>query len=574
MKLHCRPAAACLAGLLLTTCAIAATAPPAAAAVPDRPTVMPVARTGHAVAHPVTVRAATEAARFQSPAKAPAIPTMLGRDGKPTGSTLIANTATGSRPKPSSPASQSGRPNGLQSVGGSALSLRTATTTPTFVTGSTTSTAASTITGTAAAPAASPAIGIRGVTQGSTGCSNCTTPDVTAAVNATQVAEAVNLQLQVYNKSGTSLCGVGLSSLLGAYTALSGPRIQYDANKKRFSLLIDSVPSSSGDVAIQYLATSQGDDACGAWWVYSIVFPVSATYPLGALLDYPYLGQDSVSILSSTNNFSFGGSYLGSAAYAMPKAIAYTGAAFNITTYPVPFSTAPVTVAGLSVPATASTYWLAAMPGTGYDLYVMPTDPAGAITLKSVVHASFSAPSHRVAQPGTSQTLDPGDGRIGSTAVQDTNYVWFAHDVDDGGLPTVQYGAIAIPSGQATTALAYHGGGSYDFNPSIAVTPASGGTDYIWLNWAYTEPSAGVAASDTVAGIAAGDGVPDEVGADLTVVTGSSAASNSTFGRYSSSSIDPSGTSSCPAGLTALTAQQFFTSAGLWTTQLARTTFC
>ena len=30
---------------------------------------------------------------------------------------------------------------------------------------------------------------------------------------------------------------------------------------------------------------------------------------------------------------------------------------------------------------------------------------------------------------------------------------------------------------------------------AITVTPASGGTDYIWLNWAYTEPSAGVAAS-------------------------------------------------------------------------------
>ncbi len=565
MKLHCRPAAACLAGLLLTTCAIAAAVPATAAAIPDHQAAMPVAGTGHAVAHSITVRAAVAAARLASSAKAGAVPTMLGRDGKPTGSTLTANPATGSRPKPSSPATQSGRPNGPQLVGGSLLSLRTATATHA---------ATSMVTGTTAAPAASPAIGIRGVTQGNTGCSTCTTPDVTAALNATQIAEAVNLQLQVYNKSGTSLCGVGLSSLLGAYTALSGPRIQYDANKKRFSLLIDSVPSSSGDVAIQYLATSQGDDACGAWWVYSIVFPISTTYPLGALLDYPYLGQDSVSILSSTNNFSFGGSYLGSAAYAMPKAIAYTGAAFNITTYPVAFSTAPVTVGSLSVPATASTYWLAAVPGTGYDLYTMPTSPAGAITLKSVVHASFSAPSRRVAQPGTSQTLDPGDGRIGSAAVQDPNYVWFAHDIDDGGLPTVQYGAISIPSGQAFTALAYHGGSSYDFNPSIAVTPASGGTDYIWLNWAYTEPSAGVAASDTVAGVAAGDGVPDEVGNDLTVVTGSPTASNSTFGRYSSSSIDPSGTSSCPAGLTALTAQQFFTSAGLWTTQLARTTFC
>ena len=105
------------------------------------------------------------------------------------------------------------------------------------------------------------------------------------------------------------------------------------------------------------------------WWAYSIVFPISTTYRSAPCCITPTSARTAFSILSSTNNFSFGGSYLGSAAYAMPKAIAYTGAAFNITTYPVAFSTAPVTVGSLSVPATASTYWLAAVPGTGYDLY-------------------------------------------------------------------------------------------------------------------------------------------------------------------------------------------------------------
>ena len=109
-----------------------------------------------------------------------------------------------------------------------------------------------------------------------------------------------------------------------------------------------------------------------------MVFTGSSTpalYPLGALLDYPYLGQDNTSLLSSTNNFSFSGSYLGSAAYAMPKAAAYTGAGFSFTTYQVAFSTAPVTVAGIPAFATTHTYWVAAVPGTGYDLYTMPTSP-------------------------------------------------------------------------------------------------------------------------------------------------------------------------------------------------------
>jgi hypothetical protein len=231
-------------------------------------------------------------------------------------------------------------------------------------------------------------------------------------------------------------------------------------------------------------------------------------------------------------------------------------------------------VAGIPTYSTTKTYWLASVPGTGYDLYVMPTSPAGAITLKAVIKAPFTAPVRQVNQPGTSQTLNPLDGRIQSSPVQDGSYVWFTNDVNDSGYPTVLYGAIDVATNQAETALAYHGSGSDDFNPSITVTDAGDNTDYIWLNWAYTVTSAGIPVSDTAAGIAPGDGVPTVADADLTLVTGSSTSAISTFGGYSSAEIDPAGTSSCPAGLTALTAQEYFTSSGTWTTQLARTTFC
>jgi hypothetical protein len=548
MRSHYHLGTAVLAGLLLIGGALTA---PATAASTGRqttrvqPTAVPIAGIGHAVAHAVTVRAAMARADVQANTGSH---TMLGLDGKPAGSALPSIGGTGGRPSPDKLGNQ---------AASAALTPLTAQ-----------------AGGAGALPSAAPAAPIRGATQGGSGCSDCQTPDVTAAVNATQIAETVNLQLQVFAKSGTSVCSVGLASLLGALTGLSGPRIQYDNANKRFSLLIDSVPASGSDAAIQYLAASQTDDACGAWWVYSIVFPVTSTYPLGALLDFPYLGQDSTSILSSTNNYAFGGSYLGSAAYAIPKAAAYSGNGFSVTTYKVAFSTAPVTVAGIPIAATSTTYWLAAVPGAGYDVYAMPTSPAGAVFVKAVIRAPFSAPTRRIRQPGTSQTLDPGDGRIGSAAVQDGSTIWFAHDVNDSGYPTVRYGEIDVASGQATTALAYHGNGSDDFNPSIAVSPVGDGTDYIWVNWAYTEPSAGVATSDTVAGVAPGQGVPELVGNDLTLVTGSSTSIDSGFGRYSSAQIDPAGTSSCAAGLTALTAQEYFTAAGLWTTDLERTTFC
>jgi hypothetical protein len=421
---------------------------------------------------------------------------------------------------------------------------------------------------------AAPSTGFTGAGEGNSGCSNCQTPYVTAAVSATQIAETVNLSLQVFSKSGGTVCTESLSTLLGALGTLTEPRIQYDNAAKRFSLVIASMPSTSSDVPVFYLATSQADTACGAWWVYSIILSGNQ-YPLGAQLNYPYLGQDSVSLLASTNNFTFGSRYLGTGAFAMPKSVAYTGNPFNITTYSVDFSTAPAVVAGIPTFATTTTYWLAALPGIGFDLFSMPTSPAGAISLVGTVGAGFSAPTRRVQQPGTSNTLDPLDGRIPSAVTQDGNLVWFTNAIDDNGFPTVLYGAINVNSGQLSAGLAYHNSSSYDFNPSIGVSDQGSRGVAIWLNWAYTTPAAGVPVSAAVNGVGPGGGVPNLIGTDLTLVTGTSTTSITTFGAYSSVEVDPAASSSsCPAGLTALSAQEYFTSASQWATVLARTSFC
>lgn len=539
MSRHVRPANICtrlLVAAVLVTSVTAAVATPATAAT------QPVTDTGSATAVAATVSGAMAAPQVVKPVRPDAV---LGRDGKAAGAEL-----------PSATPSSTARPGPTRGSG----TINTAK-----------SAKSSAARATAAAAASSP--DIQGAGQGNSGCASCATPDVTAAVNSTEIAETVNLRLQVFTKSGTSLCTVSLPSLLGATSQLAGPRIQYDNANKRFSMVIDTVPSSSGDVAVQYLATSQTDDACGAWWIYSTIFQVSADYPLGALLDFPELGQDNTSILVSTNNFDFTGKFLGANAYAIPKSVLYTGDPVSFNTYSVAFSTAPVQVAGIPVASTTTTYWLAAVPGTGYDLYSMPTNPAGAISLQATISAPFNAPSRRIRQPGTSDTLDPLDGRIGSPAVQANGIVWFANDVDDQGFPTVRYGAINVANDQIETALAFHDTTSDDFNPSIGVSPASSTTDNVWVNWAYTDSPNGVATSDAVAGVAPGQGVPDLAGVDLTLVNGSATTTNTEFGRYSSVAIDPSGTSSCPAGLTALSAQEFF-SGNQWTTELARTTFC
>ncbi len=517
----------------------------------------PVAGTGTATAHSVTVHSS---AITNAAAPGP----VLGKNGKPAGpgaltqpsaltqlSGLNQLTSMSGRPTPPPVRVQPGGPN----------------------TGSAPAAAG------AAARPARPAIAATGLsdssftgaTEANSSCSGCATPYVAAAVSATQIAETVNLSLQVFSKSGAAQCSESLISLLGAFSGLTEPRIQYDNVAKRYSMVIASTPSTSSDVPVFYLATSQADNACGAWWVYQIILSGNQ-YPLGAQLNYPYLGQDSTSLLASTNNFTFASSYLGTGAFAMPKTAAYAGNSFNITTYSVDFSTAPAVVAGIPTESTTTTYWVAAVPGTGFDVFSMPTKTAGAISYVGTVDEPFDPPSRNVRQPGTSETLNPLDGRIQSAVVQDGNDIWFANDIDDSGYPTVLYGVIDGLNGDIEDALAYHGSSSDDFNPSIGVSPQGSNTDAIWVNWAYTTSHTAVSA--TVNGVAPGAGVPDLTSGDLTLVTGVSTTSISTFGAYSSTEVDPSGTSSCPAGLTALSAQEYFSSASQWSTRLAETAFC
>lgn len=526
----------------------------AAAAVPAA---VPIAGTGVATAHSVTVHSATVSPKALAAARPGPV---LGENGKPAGSS--AATVAGPSSRSALPASQP-QPDGTGPNTGQNTSKAPRPVTQDLKSATARTAAASTL--------SDPSF--TGATEASSSCSNCAVPYVTGAVSATEIAETVNLSLQVFSKSGSLLCTQSLSGLLGALGGLTEPRIQYDNASKRYSLVIASMPSTSSDVPVFYLATSQADDACGAWWVYTIILS-GTQYPLGAQLNYPYLGQDNTSLLASTNNFTFGSSYLGTGAFAMPKSAAYSGNSFNITTYSVAFSTAPVTVAGIPTFSTTTTYWLAAVPGTGYDVYSMPTNPAGAISLAGTVSAAFSAPSRQVRQPGTSDTLNPLDGRLQSPAVQDHSTIWFANDINFNGFPTVLYGAINGVTGAVSDAVAYHSNTSDDFNPSIGVSDQGGGTVAIWVNWAYTDSSAGLPVSAAINGVAPGGGVPNLTGTDLTLKTGTSTTSITSFGAYSSVEIDPSSTPSCPAGLTALSAQEYFSSASQWATQLATTTFC
>jgi hypothetical protein len=397
---------------------------------------------------------------------------------------------------------------------------------------------------------------------------NCQPPDVNAAVGITQIVETVNLRLQVFTKAGANACtGVSLNSFLGTSDSLSDPRIQYDNVNNRYSFSVTVIPAGAATPAI-WVAASTSSDACGGWFRYRVTF-AGGSFPAGTLLDYPILGQDRNALLISTDNFTPTSENF--TVFGIPKSAVYTGAGFSFSAFNTASKTAPASNGGIPMISTTFSYFLGSVPGTGYRLYRL-TNSGGAgatLTLQATISSAFSAPTRRVNQPGTAQTLDPLDGRIVWSPVNDGNFIWFAHGIDLSGFPSVRYGAISIASNTPFVAVAFRSGTSDDFNPSVGVGNSPGGGNFIYVNWAYTDTPAGVATSDTVDSVAPGGGVPNLIATGAVIATGSSTG-QFRFGDYSSSTIDPTNAN----GSCGLVAQQLFAANGLWRTRIARVGTC
>ena len=232
--------------------------------------------------------------------------------------------------------------------------------------------------------------------------------------------------------------------------------------------------------------------------------------------------------------------------------------------------TAPVTNAGQPLIASPVSFFLAAVPGTGYKLYRLTNSGgSGASLSKTTISDPFSKPSRPVNQPGVASTIDPSDGNITSFPYFDGTFIWFAHVADDDGFPTVRYGKVEPSKNSVETTFAFHSGSSDDFNPSIAVGFAPSG-EKVFLNWAFTNTPAGTATTNVFAeGDAsqplvqiAGPGTVDATGGVVTPAKGFCPNNQCRFGDFSSVSVDP-GVAGC-----AFAAQEYFATDGSWKTRI------
>jgi len=423
----------------------------------------------------------------------------------------------------------------------------------------------------AAAPNLAPSVtsNFDGINQ-ATGCGGCQPPDPNAATSGTEIVELVNTFIQVTTNTGTVLCngGVTLNRLLRSTDSLTDPRVQFDNANRRFSLSVTVEPASTSATPAMWVAASDTADACGTWRVYRLTFSGSP-FPAGTFLDFPMLGQDQRALLVSTRNFTPNNG-VNFTVFGLPKATIYAGNPVSFSTFGVASLTAPVTNAGQPVITSTVSWFLAAVPGTGYRLLRLTNSggPGATLTVQATISAPFTAPTRQANQPGTTVTLDPSDGNILWTPYFDGSRIWFAHDFDLVGFPTIRYGAVDVTTNTVAFATAFHSGTSDDFNASLAVGLTPAGTA-VFLTWVFTDAPSGVAASPVVDSLPAGQAPANLIGTSAVLVTGSSTG-QTRFGDYSSVAIDPA----VPGGTCAVVGQQYFSAGGSWNTRIARIGGC
>jgi hypothetical protein len=271
-------------------------------------------------------------------------------------------------------------------------------------------------------------------------------------------------------------------------------------------------------------------------------------------------------------------------AFSYPKACFYAFSCtdpISLVFFPAHYA-APASSGGSPMIVTTHSYFVAAVPSTGYELYKMDNSGNASATtfgLQATIPAAQATapPTRNAGQPGTQNLITINAGaplsavRIKTPPVFDGTRVWFTHESTAGISspdPAVRYGAINVDTNTVATAVAYHGPDSDDFNSSLAVGMTGGTSRTILLNWAYTDVKGGLAVSPAVAvvAIASTDPLPNVIGKDITLWAVGGITNDNRFGDYSSVLVDPL-SQSC-----AFSAQEYFDldTNGKWATRISR----
>jgi hypothetical protein len=401
--------------------------------------------------------------------------------------------------------------------------------------------------------------------QASSDCA-CLPPDPSAAIGPDDVVEVTDGEWAVYDTGGDLLGSTGLNSFFGTSDSLSDARVIYDPTWKQWEM-------SADDLANGFLLTAYSNDSnpFDGWLAYDTSF---GSYFMQGVRT----GMNDEAFFYTANLYS-GGTYSESIAFSFPKVRMFNG-------YPPPYAstkaflvdrdTTPAVVGGDPTDFVNYAYMLAPnLTNQTMDVYdwTSTSESNATMHVKGSIAYAWTAATP-AGQPGTTSTLDVGDGAI-SQVSQLNNRLWFAHTVSVSGYATVEWGFVSPTTMTITAAYAYHSGSSYDFDSSITAErdPVTNRTQEV-LNWVTTDPTDGLPASDVYV-IHRGVAVPTETGADAAYspaggVGGTDSNDVVPFGGYSSVAVDYQAVGSCAAGTVALVTNEYLLANGHWRTRLAQ----
>jgi hypothetical protein len=420
------------------------------------------------------------------------------------------------------------------------------------------------------------AVHFPGATEGVIGVNEFPSDD-DMDVSGTQVAQITNASLWVFNKSGTILGQHSLNALFGTTDFLGDVQILHDSTWKRWVLTSDDFTSS-----VLWIAISTTSSATGGWIVYRVS---AGAFGPPNFFDYPHLGMDQDALLITGNVFNASSAYIGTDAFAIPKARVYNGLGFSVPIFSLGTIDTLMPPVQLGAPFYGhfpADYFAVAAAGSGVSLYTMINASTGPSMFgpAAIPSTNFSMPPSAV-QPGCANTIDTLDGRFQNACYQippsssfSDGLLYCVHTVGPT-LPTpVWYAFNPSTNTFASTGDFFFSATSDDFNPSITADALGD----IFVTETATDPTGSLKPMVLFGGALNGNPVAlnkaAPAGLSSVCLSGNSspaATSPQRWGDYSAARFDPATSSSGTAGsVIGWITNQKVAGASTWGTKIAK----
>ncbi len=248
-------------------------------------------------------------------------------------------------------------------------------------------------------------------------------PDTAVAAGPVYVFEAVNLEGEIFSKSGGAVKSFSLYNFFNVPTSdnLTDPRLLYDASSGRWF----AVTSTFGPRSAYgwNLAVSASSDPTGTWYIYKYV--TSGSFP-----DFPKVGLNSNKVVVTGDAFS-GNTYLGTEFLVLQKSEVMAGGATTPTFFGPNQGDFAIEPAIHLAPTSSSTtsnpdalYMAAVNFGSASTVEVWTvsgvpdTAPPVEASVSSLSISLLSTPPNAV-QAGTRKTVDTNDSALLDAAFRD-----------------------------------------------------------------------------------------------------------------------------------------------------------